>query len=123
MTNSLLAAFAVGVAFGWTLEQAGLGNAPKLARQFYLTDFTVFKVMFTALVTAMLGAFWLGRLGLIDLSAIHVPETFIVPQLVGGWFSEPASSCVVYVRARHVCPQPRDGVMELRRLPESLLES
>jgi len=84
MTNSLLAAFAVGVAFGWTLEQAGLGNAPKLARQFYLTDFTVFKVMFTALVTAMLGAFWLGRLGLIDLSAIHVPETFIVPQLVGG---------------------------------------
>jgi len=84
MTDSLLAAFVIGIAFGWTLEWAGLGNAPKLARQFYLTDFTVFKVMFTALVTAMLGAFWLGRLGVIDLSAIYVPQTFIVPQLVGG---------------------------------------
>ena len=84
MTDSLFAAFVVGLAFGWTLERAGLGNAPKLARQFYFTDLTVFKVMFSALVTAMLGAFWLGRLGVIDLSAIYVPETFIVPQLVGG---------------------------------------
>lgn len=84
MTDSLAAAFVIGVAFGWTLERAGLGNAPKLARQFYLTDLTVFKVMFSALVTAMLGAFWLGRLGVIDLSTVYVPETFIVPQLVGG---------------------------------------
>lgn len=84
MTDSLAAAFFIGVAFGWTLECAGLGNAPKLARQFYLTDLTVFKVMFSALVTAMLGAFWLARFGVIDLSTIYVPETFIVPQLVGG---------------------------------------
>ena len=84
MTDSLAAAFVIGVAFGWTLERAGLGSAPKLARQFYLSDLTVFKVMFSALVTAMLGAFWLGRLGVIDFSAIYVPETFLLPQLVGG---------------------------------------
>jgi uncharacterized protein len=84
MTDSLAAAFVIGIAFGWTLEQAGLGNAPKLVRQFYFSDLTVFKVMFSALVTAMLGAFWLGRAGVIDLATIYVPETFIVPQLAGG---------------------------------------
>jgi uncharacterized membrane protein YedE/YeeE len=84
MTDSLTLAFVVGVAFGWALEQAGLGYAPKLAAQFYLRDFAVFKVMFSAVVTAMLGAFWLGRLGVIDLGAVYVPETFLYPQLAGG---------------------------------------
>jgi len=84
MTDSLVLAFVIGAAFGWTLERAGLADAPKLARQFYLTDLTVFKVMFSALVTAMLGLFWLGRLGVVDVSAIYVPETFIGPQLLGG---------------------------------------
>ena len=84
MTDSLALAFVIGVAFGWTLERAGLADAPKLARQFYLTDLTVFKVMFSALITAMLGLFWLGRLGVVDLSAIAVPDTFIGPQLLGG---------------------------------------
>jgi uncharacterized membrane protein YedE/YeeE len=84
MTPDLVLAFAIGLAFGWTLERAGLGNATKLAGQFFLTDFTVFKVMFSAILTAMLGAFWLGRLGAIDLAAVYVPETFVVPQLAGG---------------------------------------
>lgn len=82
--TGLWVALAVGVAFGWALERAGLGHAPKLAGQFLLTDFTVFKVMFTAVVTAMLGAFWLGRLGVLDLARVYVPETFLVPQIVGG---------------------------------------
>jgi uncharacterized membrane protein YedE/YeeE len=84
--DGTLLAFAVpiGIAFGWTLERAGLGTAPKLAGQFALTDLTVFKVMFSAVVTAMLGAFWLARLGVLDLARIYVPETFLVPQLVGG---------------------------------------
>lgn len=82
--DSLLIPLAIGVAFGFALERAGLGNARKLAGQFYLTDFTVFKVMFSAIVTAMLGAFWLGRLGLIDLGTLYVPETFLAPQAIGG---------------------------------------
>jgi uncharacterized membrane protein YedE/YeeE len=81
---SLGVAVAIGVAFGWTLERAGLGSAPKLAGQFYGTDFTVFKVMFTAIVVAMLGTFWLGRAGVLDLSRVYVPETWLLPQLLGG---------------------------------------
>ena len=81
---SLLIALAIGVAFGWALERAGLGNARKLMGQFTLTDLTVFKVMFSAIVTAMLGSFWLARLGWLDLSRVYVPDTFIVPQILGG---------------------------------------
>jgi len=77
-------ALIIGIAFGWFLERSGMGSARKLAGQFYLRDLTVFKVMFTAIVTAMLGAFWLGWMGVLDLSRVYVPETFILPQLAGG---------------------------------------
>jgi hypothetical protein len=79
-----MTAILIGIAFGFVLERAGLGSARKLAGQFYFTDLTVFKVMFSAIVTAMLGAFWLSRLGIIDLGAIYVPETYLLPQLAGG---------------------------------------
>lgn len=80
----MIAAIAIGIAFGFALERAGLGSARKLAAQFYLKELTVFKVMFTAIVVAMLGAFWLGRLGVIDLARVYVPQTWIAPQLAGG---------------------------------------
>ena len=82
--GSIVVAALVGIGFGAALERAGLGSAPKLAGQFTLTDFTVFKVMFTAIITAMLGAFWASRFGILDLSRVYVPETFLLPQLVGG---------------------------------------
>jgi uncharacterized membrane protein YedE/YeeE len=84
MSEQTVLALLIGMAFGWSLERAGLGDAPKLAGQFYLSDFTVMKVMFSAILTAMLGLFWLGRLGLVDLGALYVPETFLVPQIAGG---------------------------------------
>ena len=82
--GSLGVAFGVGLGFGWWLERAGLGSASKLMGQFHLTDLAVFKVMFSAIVTAMLGLFWLSRIGVVDLSRVYVPETFVLPQLVGG---------------------------------------
>jgi uncharacterized membrane protein YedE/YeeE len=81
---ALVAALAIGVVFGWFLERGGLGSARKLMGQFYLTDFTVFKVMFSAVITAMLGSFWLAWLGFLDLSRVFVPETWWVAQLAGG---------------------------------------
>jgi hypothetical protein len=81
---TLVAAPLIGFAFGWFLERGGLGNARKLAGQFYLADLTVFKVLFSALVTAMLGAFWLDRIGLLDLRLVYMPETFVLPQALGG---------------------------------------
>jgi hypothetical protein len=82
--TSLLIAVLLGIAFGWFLEQGGMGNARKLSGQFYFTDLSVLKLMFSAILTAMLGLFWLSWAGLLDLSRVYVPETFIAPQLVGG---------------------------------------
>lgn len=83
LAASLVAAVFVGIAFGFALERAGLGSARKLAGQFYGRDFTVLKVMFSALLVAMLGVFWLGRFGLLDVAALYVPETFVWPQIAG----------------------------------------
>lgn len=79
-----LTAIGLGLAFGFWLERGGMATAPKLAGQFTGTDFTVLRVMFTAIVTAMLGLFWLGRVGVIDLSGMYVPDTNLPAQIVGG---------------------------------------
>jgi len=81
---SLIVAFLIGIGFGFFLERAGFGSARKLTAQFYLTDLSVFKVMFTAIITAMLGIFYLGWMGFVDLSLVYLTPTFLVPQIVGG---------------------------------------
>jgi len=81
---SLLLAIVIGFGFGACLERAGLGSARVLLAQFHGRDFTVLKVMFSALLVAMLGLFWLARIGWLDPAGLHVPDTFIWPQLVGG---------------------------------------
>jgi hypothetical protein len=81
---SLLVAFVLGLGFGFCLERAGFGSARKLAAQFYLYDMSVFKVMFTAIVTAMLGVTYLGWLGWLDLDLVYLVPTHLAPQIVGG---------------------------------------
>jgi len=81
---SLLVAFALGLGFGFCLERAGFGSARKLAAQFYLYDMSVFKVMFTAIVTALLGVTYLGWLGWLDLDLVYLVPTHLGPQIVGG---------------------------------------
>ena len=81
---SLIVAFVIGIGFGFFLERAGFGSARKLCAQFYFTDLAVFKVMFTAIITAMVGLFWLSWIGFVDLSLVYVSPTYILPQTVGG---------------------------------------
>jgi hypothetical protein len=82
--TSLAIAFAIGIGFGFFLERAGFGSAKKLVSQFYLNDLAVFKVMFSAIVTAMVGLFALSRVGFLDLSLLSLTPTVPVPQIVGG---------------------------------------
>jgi uncharacterized membrane protein YedE/YeeE/rhodanese-related sulfurtransferase len=81
----LLTGLLFGFLFGFVLERAGFGNARKLAGQFYLNDMTVFKVMFTAILVAMVGLFGLRAVGLADLSLMWVNPTFLPAQAVGGF--------------------------------------
>lgn len=82
--TSLVIAFVIGIGFGFFLERAGFGSARKLVSQFYLNDMAVFKVMFTAIVTAMLGVTYLSWLGILDLSLVYLVPTYLAPQIVGG---------------------------------------
>ena len=81
----LIIAVVIGIGFGFFLERAGFGSAKKLAAQFYFTDMAVFKVMFTAIVTAMLGLFYFSWLGWIDLSQVYIGNTYIAPMMLGGF--------------------------------------
>lgn len=83
-TSYLLVSIALGFFFGFFLERAGFSSARKLTAQFYLKDFAVLKVMFTAIVVSMLGLAYLGVVGWIDTSQLYVPPTFLWPQIVGG---------------------------------------
>jgi uncharacterized protein len=81
---ALAIAVLIGVCFGFVLERAGFGSARKLVSQFYLTDLAVFKVMFTAIVTAMVGTSLLSWSGWLDIELIDLVPTFWVAQVVGG---------------------------------------
>jgi rhodanese-related sulfurtransferase len=74
----------IGFAFGFTLEISGFGNSKKLAAQFYVKDLTVLKVMFTAIVVAMVLLFSAIGVGLLDYGAIWVNPTYLWPGIVGG---------------------------------------
>ena len=67
----------IGFAFGFTLEMSGFGDSRKLAAQFYFTEMTVLKVMFTAIVTAMVLLFGAVGLGILDFSQVWVNPTYI----------------------------------------------
>lgn len=81
---SLVVAFIIGIGFGFFLERAGFGSGRKLAAQFYFTDMSVLKVMFSAIVTAMLGVFFFASFGWLDLSLVFVNPTYLLPMVVGG---------------------------------------
>ena len=81
----LLTAIGLGFLFGFTLERAGFGNARKLAGQFYLNDMTVFKVMFTAILVAMVGLRTFAAFGWLDMSRMWINPTFMWAQVVGGF--------------------------------------
>lgn len=81
---SLIIAFVIGIGFGFFLERGGFGSARLLAAQFYFTDMRVFKVMFTAIVTAMIGMFYLSWIGFVDLSLVYYGTTYLAADILGG---------------------------------------
>ncbi len=74
----------IGVGFGASLEMAGFGYSTKLTAQFYLRDMTVFKVMFTAVLVAMVLVHGAVALGLLDYDRIWIPPTYLIPGTLGG---------------------------------------
>lgn len=76
-----LAPAAFGLAFGFLLQKGGVAKYEVLIGQLLLQDFTVLRVMLTAIVAGTLGVFALHRLGKVDL---HVKPTRYAANTVGG---------------------------------------
>ncbi len=106
-------AIPIGIAFGVILERVGLGDPRVIAGQLLGRDFTVMRVMFGAIVTAMLGVVWAGSVGWLDPSTIAMPPTDLPAQalgavIFGGGFALaalcPGTACVAAASGR------RDGL-------------
>jgi len=82
-TASFLALL-IGFGFGFALERAGFSSSRRLAGVFYFTDMAVVKVMFSALITAMLGLSYMVAFGWIKLDQIFLMPTIYGAQIVGG---------------------------------------
>ncbi|MBI5259237.1 MAG: YeeE/YedE family protein [Burkholderiales bacterium] len=73
-----------GALFGYVLESAGFGSPCKLTAQFRLTDWSVFKVMFSAIVFTAIGLALLTGTGLLAADSLFVPPAFLGAAALGG---------------------------------------
>lgn len=82
--SGMVSGLVCGVLFGFALENAGFGSPAKLTAQFRLTDWSVFKVMFTAIVVAAVGLWALRVFGLLEADSLFVPQALVMASAVGG---------------------------------------
>jgi uncharacterized protein len=79
--KQLLLGFVFGVVFGFLLQKGGVAKYDVLLGALFLTDFTVMKIMLTAIAVGMIGIFSMHALGLVEL---HVKPTRYAANIVGG---------------------------------------
>jgi uncharacterized protein len=77
----LMAGVLFGLAFGFLLQKGGVGKFNVLIGQLLLQDFTVAKVMLTAIVVGMVGIFTLHHFAKVNL---HIKPTRIGANVIGG---------------------------------------
>jgi uncharacterized membrane protein YedE/YeeE len=70
-----------GLAFGFLLQKGGVAKFNVLIGVLLLEDFTVVKVMMSAIIVGMLGIFTLHALGKVKL---HIQPTRLGAQILGG---------------------------------------
>lgn len=76
---------AIGFGFGYVLELSGFNDSRELAAQFYFKDLRVLKVMFTAIIVAMVLVFAASGIGLLDYNLIWVNPTYLWSGILGGF--------------------------------------
>ena len=77
----LLAGVIFGLAFGFLLQKGGVGKFNILIGQLLLQDWTVAKIMLTAIVVGMVGVFALHHFAKVNL---HIKPTRIGANIIGG---------------------------------------
>ena len=82
--TNLWLAIPIGIIFGYALFHAGFTDSRRIAWAFYFKDVGVPVVMFSAIVTGMLGLWGLSLVGVLDISQVYMLPTFLLPMAVGG---------------------------------------
>ena len=77
----LLAGVIFGLAFGFLLQKGGVGKFNILIGQLLLQDWTVAKIMLTAIVVGMVGVFALHHFAKVNL---HIKPTRVGSNIIGG---------------------------------------
>jgi 3-mercaptopyruvate sulfurtransferase SseA len=83
-SGALFASLLIGILFGFCLERAGFGSSRRLSGIFYFRDMAVLKVMFSALVTAMLGLSYLLLSGWVSFDQLFFMPTLYGAHIIGG---------------------------------------
>ena len=79
-TTSLVLAIVFGFAFGWLLHRGRVADYNTIVRQFLLKDFTVLKVMLTAIIVGGIGVFLLVQLG---YAKFHIKQSDLLAITLG----------------------------------------
>lgn len=82
--SGVLSGLLIGFLFGYVLEGAGFGSPRRLTGQFFLRDWSVFKVMFTAVIVAAFGLWLFETVGWLQPGGVFVPQLLLVGTLLGG---------------------------------------
>jgi len=77
----LIAGALSGLVFGFLLQKGGVGKFNVLVGQLLLQDWTVAKIMLTAIVVGMIGVFPLHHFAKVNL---HIKPTRIGANIIGG---------------------------------------
>lgn len=79
-TSALVLAVVFGFAFGWLLHRGRVTSYDVILNQFRLRDFTVLKVMLTAIVVGGVGVLALTQLG---YAKFHVRDANMLATIIG----------------------------------------
>jgi len=82
--TNLWLAIPIGFIFGFALFHAGFTDSRRIAWAFYFKDVGVPVVMFSAIVTGMLGLWGMSLIGFIDISKVYMLPTYLLPMAIGG---------------------------------------
>ncbi len=82
--TTLLAGLITGVVFGLLLQKAHVTRYSVILGQFLLRDFTVAKVMLTAIVTGAVGIWGMLLLGVLSPDMLHIKSATVLGNALGG---------------------------------------
>ena len=80
-SRSLFAGLLFGIIFGFLLQKGGVGKFHVLVGQLLLADWTVLKIMLSAVAVGMIGVYVLHAAGKVEL---HIKETKVGANVLGG---------------------------------------